>query len=187
MFAEYVPRPGTRAPAFELSVRIAAPDDVPELARLSHQRQGGLLSTQLESFERALALPLSKNVVLIAEAEGALLGCGKCNRFEPPEDAPPNGAPAGWYLGGVVVAPRARRRGIGRRLTQERLRWLAERTGEAFYIVTALNRPSIDLHTPFGFVEVTRDFHMPGVSFTGGVGILSRVDLTERQGETTSV
>ena len=37
---------------------------------------------------------------------------------------------------------------------------------------------SIDLHTPFGFTEVRRDFRFPGVTFSGGgTGVLFRAPL----------
>jgi hypothetical protein len=55
--------------------------------------------------------------------------------------------------------------------------WISERASEAFYFANALNRPSIDLHARLGFVELTRDFSIPGASFVGGCGILFRAEL----------
>lgn len=181
MFAEYVPHPLTREPAIVATIRTAVRADAPELARLAHQRQGGPLAKQLESFERGLALGPGEHLILLAEAHGLVLGYGRASWFTRPPDAPPSCGPSGWYLGGLVVDPAVRRRGIGRRLTAARLSWLAERADEAFYSVSALNRPSIDLHAPFGFVEAARDLSMPGVSFSGGVGILFRVDFSGRR------
>ena len=68
-----------------------------------------------------------KALVLAAEHGPSLVGIAKITRFSPPPDSPPNVAPAGWYLSGVIVAEDHRRRGIGRRLTQARLNWIAER------------------------------------------------------------
>ena len=49
---------------------------------------------------------------------------------------------------------------------------------EAWFVVNADNRASIDLHAPLGFREATRDFVQPGVTFSGrGQGILFRVAL----------
>jgi hypothetical protein len=38
-------------------------------------------------------------------------------------------------------------------------------------------RSSQELHVGLGFVEVTRDFWFPGLTFDGGQGILARADL----------
>lgn len=80
-------------------------------------------------------------------------------------------------LGGVIVVDPWRRRGVGRALTRVRLEFLRPRAQEVFFVVNARNRASIDLHAAFGFEELTRDFEAPGVSFTGGVGILFRLDF----------
>ncbi len=113
----------------------------------------------------------------MAEVPGAVAGFGKCAYCKPPEDAPANAAPDGWYLTGVIVTPQFRRRRIGHQLTQARLQWLAGRTSKVHYVASAQNRVTIQLHRQLGFVEVTRDFSFPDVTFTGGVGILFKVDL----------
>ncbi len=77
----------------------------------------------------------------------------------------------------MIVDPAHRRRGIAAELTRRRLKWIAERAGEAFYFANARNQVSIDLHARFGFVELTRDFAYPGATFAGGAGILFRADL----------
>ncbi|WP_406280470.1 GNAT family N-acetyltransferase [Embleya sp. NBC_00896] len=86
-------------------------------------------------------------------------------------------APAGYYLGGVVVAPEARRSGLATRLTAARLAWIAERAPEAWYFTNARNDVSLRLHEPFGFHEETREFTIPGVEFAGGVGVLAHAVL----------
>ncbi|WP_454226258.1 GNAT family N-acetyltransferase [Propioniciclava flava] len=62
-------------------------------------------------------------------------------------------APDGWYLSGVVIAPDARRRGLGRRLTQERIDWALERGSAVYYVVAASNWASRALHGELGFEE----------------------------------
>jgi hypothetical protein len=62
-----------------------------------------------------------------------------------------------------------RRRGIAHALTRARLDRLAP---PVYYFANERNRASIDLHAPFGFQELTRDFWHPDVTFTGGGGIL---------------
>ena len=55
--------------------------------------------------------------------------------------------------------------------------WAAERAEEMWYFTNAGNRASLRLHEALGFAEVTRDFVFPGVTFTGGVGVLCRAKL----------
>jgi ribosomal protein S18 acetylase RimI-like enzyme len=86
-------------------------------------------------------------------------------------------APTGYYLGGVVVATRARRSGLGSRLTEARLAWIAERASSAWYFTNARNRASLCLHERLGFHEETREFAIPGVEFAGGVGVLGHLAL----------
>lgn len=68
-------------------------------------------------------------------------------------------------------------RGIGLALTRYRLKWIAERADHAYYFANTRNHASIDLHTRLGFTELTRDFVFPGVSFTGGQGVLHRIEF----------
>jgi ribosomal protein S18 acetylase RimI-like enzyme len=86
-------------------------------------------------------------------------------------------APAGYYLGGVVVATRARRAGLGSRLTEARLAWIAERDSSAWYFTNARNTASIRLHEQLGFHEETREFAIPDVEFAGGAGVLGHLTL----------
>ncbi len=96
-------------------------------------------------------------------------------------DLLPSSVPQGWYLTGVVVAEQFRRRGIGLRLTRERLRWISQRAPEAYYFANSLNVASIELHRPIGFEELQRDFHFPNTHFSGGVvGVLFRICLLKR-------
>ncbi|MBM9510091.1 GNAT family N-acetyltransferase [Streptomyces sp. KK5PA1] len=92
--------------------------------------------------------------------------------------APPDAAPDGFYLSGLVVAPGHRHQGVGTALVRARLAWVARRAPYAWYFANARNVASLRLHAELGFVEVTRDFSYPGVEFSGGVGVLCRADVT---------
>ena len=184
LFAEYAPH-DRRPPLGSsegLEIRAAEPGDLPQIARLTAQRQGGSVEIHLAQHEKALrdAREIGKSLILVAARHGRIVGYAKAGWFEPPAGAPPNAAPAGWYLFGVIVDPDFRRRGVGSLLTRARLSWIAEWSPRAYYFASALNRASIDLHDRLGFVEVTRDFHFPQARFTGGVGILFEADLTRR-------
>ena len=145
LFAAYQPNRGPRDLTTSVAIRAATPADAPWLADLVVAREGGD--------------PRDHRARFIREAG--------------PNS--PVGCPTGWYLAGVIVAMTARRRGVGRSLTQRRLAWIQARASEAFYFVNARNLASIDLHAAFGFQEVTRDFRVPGVTFSGGERILFRL------------
>lgn len=168
LFADYEPNDhGVEA---EVEVRPLQADDVDRCSELAVQRNGLDIGTWRGSFERSLER--EDHQTFVALQDGRVIGYASTTWMNPVADGGVN-APEGWYLTGVVVDPHARRRGVGRRLTKARLEWLAGRTDRVWYFATALNRPSLDLHASLGFREVTRDFSIPGVSFSGGEGILS--------------
>jgi len=109
---------------------------------------------------------------------GEIVGYGRVHRFRASADAPPGVAPDGYYLIGLGVSPQHQRHGIGRAITRARLSWIARRASMAWYFTNARNEASLRLHRELGFREVTRDFSYPGVTFEGGVGILSSVQFS---------
>jgi GNAT superfamily N-acetyltransferase len=181
-FSEFDPRPNVKPPldaseGFE--VREAVAEDIPALARIAAERDGG----DIESHERAFRSLLDERAgegrafLLAATLAGTPIAFGKARYFVPPAESPPNIAPEGWYLAGLVVTPRFRRRGVGARLTRARLNWLEARAPFVYSFASALNLASVALHERSGLREVTRDFVHPSAQFTGGVGILFRADL----------
>lgn len=180
LFAEYGPAAQRRpVPPESLLLRSADAEDLPCLTRLSSDRHGGSQEDWRRSWEGTLkeAEDTTRALVLVADLAGETVAFGRAARFEACSGMPDRAAPDGWYLTGVIVNPAQRRHGIAHALTSVRLDRIAERAECAYYFASALNRPTIDLHDAFGFVEVTRDFWFPGVTFTGGVGILFRVEF----------
>jgi predicted N-acetyltransferase YhbS len=171
-FADYEPDRHGDGPPAGLELRLATPPDLPHLARLQAARDGISEASAQERFERlAQHAAAGRAASFVADVGGEVAAYGTVDFLERA------GLPAGWYLGGVVVAPERRRRGIGARLTRERLAWIAARAREAYYFVNSSNRASIDLHAPFGFREIARDLQGPGLTFTGGIGLLFRAEL----------
>jgi ribosomal protein S18 acetylase RimI-like enzyme len=174
-FAEYRPAERGGPPPEGLALRPATPADIDALAALRAARDEVSVADARESFTRLLTRADAS--VLVATAGGRVLGYGVTVWFDPPRGAPRHCAPAGWYLGGLVVAEGARRRGVGAALTEARLAWIAARAPRAYYFANEQNGATIDLHARFGFRELTRSFWHPGASFVGGVGILFAADL----------
>ena len=188
-FAEYAPGTATEPPltaATGLRIRAAAADDLPRLAPISAAREGTTIEAALGRFARFHeAAGSGRALVMLAEVNGEAIGFGKASYFTPPAGSAPNVAPEGWYLSGVVVTPRYRRRGVGARLTAARLEWIARVAGDApvHYFANLRNRVSIELHARHGFEELTRDFSHPHARFEGGAGALF-VRRGPRPGET---
>ena len=176
LFVEYRPedRGGEIPP--DLVIRAATEADCATIVAIAGERD---TETDLEhALARCNRHVADDGVCLVvAAAGGETCGFARAAWFEPPEGAPADGAPAGWYLFGIIVRERWRRRGIGARLTEARLAWIAKRADEAYYFANAQNRASLDLHDRVGFRELTRSFSFPGASFQGGTGVLSRIDL----------
>jgi ribosomal protein S18 acetylase RimI-like enzyme len=166
--------------AVPLTIRPARAEDLPALGRITAARQGGSAEEHAASLRRFLDSARGADcraLLLTAEWDGEVAGFGKCHRYARPPDPPPNAGPEGWYLAGVIVDERHRRRGIGRALTEARLRWIAQRSDRAYYFANARNAASIALHRAFGFRELARDFSLPGAQFEGGVGILFEAEV----------
>lgn len=185
-FAEFDPE-GPRGErlrtATGLVLRPAEERDLDALSALRAAREGEDPARSRDVLARAMrATGRGNALLLVGERGGEILGYGRVDHWTPPPGAPANAAPTGWYLTGVVVAPGHRRRGVGAALTRARLDWIAERAPCAWYFASARNLVTLALHANFGFTEVTRDVWFPGVSFTGGVGILFRAGLGEGNG-----
>jgi RimJ/RimL family protein N-acetyltransferase len=183
-FADYEPgsvgrpRGGT---ADDPRIRPAEAADLPALAAIAAEREGEPVVTWLTSLERVHERArVGSAVLLVASLGDDAVAYGKAERHAPAAEAPPNSAPAGWYLAGVVVRPAHRRRGIGAALTSARLDWIAGRGMMAYYFANARNQASIDLHAALGFREISRDFHHPHAHFEGGTGILFACDVSGR-------
>jgi aminoglycoside 6'-N-acetyltransferase I len=88
--------------------------------------------------------------VVVATVGGLVVGVAKTHHH--PEARAE--APAGHYLGGILVSQRWRRRGIGTMLTTARLDWIWERSDTAFYFANEHNTASIELHRTLGFQPI---------------------------------
>jgi ribosomal protein S18 acetylase RimI-like enzyme len=161
--------------AVKFTVRPATTDDVERCVRFAITYLGGDLATWIERFDPDIHQP--RRSLLIAEVDetSEIVGYGRVSYFERPADSPPDVAPAGYYLGGVLVDPSARRFGVGRALTVARMEWVRERADELWYFANARNQASLSMHKELGFEEVSRRFTFPGVTFEGGEGVLAVV------------
>jgi GNAT superfamily N-acetyltransferase len=139
--------------------RAAAPADLTAITGLLRgaypDSQAGDLTSQLPS-------------LTVAVVDEQIAGYGKLRHFT---DLP--GVPDGYYLGGVVVGPQWRRRGIGTSLSTHRIEaaWTAG-ADTVYYFANSRNEASISMHVGFGFRELQRPFALPGVTFADGVGVL---------------
>jgi aminoglycoside 6'-N-acetyltransferase I len=109
--------------------------------------------------------------MFVAKVTGQVVAYGRVLELAAAEAGP--GTPAGYYLGGVLVAPEWRGRGIATALTWARLRWAFARTGSVFYVTGADNAASLYLHAAFGFQELSR---FASERSAAGVDVLSQLD-----------
>jgi cold shock CspA family protein/ribosomal protein S18 acetylase RimI-like enzyme len=172
LFAAYEPDAhGVRA---EVVVEPLAARHLDACVALAVEREGGDPNAWRTLLEDSLDSP--ERVTFVGLVGGRVAGYATIGWLAPGTGDPDSPAPAGWYLLGLVVAPRLRRHGVGRQLTAARLRWLHGRAGQAWYFASNLNQASIDLHREFGFRQAATDLQLPGVSFTGK-GVLYVADV----------
>ena len=147
-----------------VDVRAATTDDIEAIARIDEAYGLGsvesLVPRILASFERR-ARGEVRGYCCVASVKGEVIGYGKCSFNAWSEKYEGSGLPDGWYLSGLQVLSSHRRRGIGRALTEDRIRWLNEQTDLVYYNADEINRPSIELHEALGFVEVARGLLPP--------------------------
>lgn len=180
-FAEYAPDAAGEDRSKILGRMVIQPareSDLPAVAAIAAAREGEPLAGWSDRMIKVHGESRAgRALLLVASLDGRIIGYGKAGYFAAPAGAPANVVPEGWYLTGVVVEPSMRRRGVGSGLTRTRLAWIAERSDRAYYVANERNLVTIELHASLGFVELTRDFHHPGVEFAGERGILFVCDL----------
>jgi ribosomal protein S18 acetylase RimI-like enzyme len=173
LFAAYLPklanRPREPIPD-ALQIREGELRDVEALGRLFGHREGLDYQEAEARVRRWFDLPAGPNLLLVADNAGELVGYGRAAFLAKPQLPGFEHVPAGWYLTGVIVDERFRRRGIGELLTERRLSWIFERAKVVYFFANSLNFASIDLHRRLGFEELQRGFSFPGAVFAGGGG-----------------
>jgi ribosomal protein S18 acetylase RimI-like enzyme len=108
--------------------------------------------------------------MFVAKVGDQVIAYGRVVKLAAGEAA--RGAPAGYYLSGVLVDPVWRRRGIGAALTRARLDWVFAPADEVFYVTGADNLASLRLHAVLGFHEMKR---LVSERSAAGVDVLSRL------------
>jgi ribosomal protein S18 acetylase RimI-like enzyme len=164
-------------PEPEIVIRPLHVADLQAAANIIAICADGDVAHQLGLLERRLARGKPDDALIAAELGGRIAGVARVSYFEPAEDAPANAAPSGYYLLGVNVDPRHRRRGVGKALTAARLGWIEKRAPVAWFFTGASNEASIRLHETFGFRRNTSDFWFPTVDFGASGGILFSLAL----------
>lgn len=175
-FAEFEPTKSSVQLAHGVVLRAAAKSDIEALVAIEDQVRGGDAELRRRGFfgkfERLSVNPERSQIVL-AELSQEIVGYAEVAWLGSDGGV----APAGYYLVGCTLLPAWRRQGIGRKLTAQRLKWIAERGDTAWYFANAQNLSSIALHQEFGFREIARAPQIQRTEFSGGVGVLFGADF----------
>lgn len=172
LFAEYEPQVRSSL-NYQVQLLSANPSHVEGVAKLIAERNEIKLSGLIANLERAFKRAANGKInfhMFVAMDGYSVVGYGKCQWLSASTIEGAYGMDDGWYLMGIIVDPRYRRQGIGRRLCEARIRWIKQHADNAFCYVNALNEVSIRLHKYLGFREISRKFGFPGLAFKGGQG-----------------
>lgn len=179
-YVPYDASPSDKPPRMAIAVRLSdRPQDLIVCARLSAEYNGEEERAALVNAQQHVNKPRNALFVAVAPTD-EVVGYARVSWVNRAVDAAANAAPKGYYLGGMVIDERFRRRGVGTRLTDARMKFIRARAPQAWYLVNQDNQASIDLHVPHGFHEATRDFTFPGVILDGPGGILCHARFDRR-------
>lgn len=123
-----------------MDIREASVDDTAQVAAVCD-------ASSRDRWTEEMLAPADDRVVFVAVREGEVIGVAKTHFHGEPDGE----APAGHYLGGIVVAPDFRRRGVGGGLTRSRLDWIWARAPQAYYFTDEENVASVRMHATLGF------------------------------------
>lgn len=144
-------------------VRPAVVTDIEPIARIREEREEreyeGLLVDVKKLFDEYRDVETTH--VFTAEGDGAVVGFSIMRYFIPGDDAPVNTAPEGWYLLGINVLKKYRRRGIGTELIMARLRAIPNEFKKAYFFTNTKNFTSQAFHAKVGFTEIKEDIIFP--------------------------
>ncbi len=163
-------------------IEEATSDELGGIAKLISVQRDRQVSEILPQLQQKLIISQREPAelqIFAATSGGKVVGYGKCEILKTKEIDGCVGMPQAWYLTGSIVAPEYRRLGIGRRLCEARLAWIAKRADAVYYYTNVRNKGSIALHKAFGFVEFSQDFTLPGHTFRRGKGVLFRAELEQ--------
>jgi aminoglycoside 6'-N-acetyltransferase I len=152
-------------------VRVARLDDLDGIREV--QRLGGRSTSETFTHVISDAIDDPERLVLVAGADGKLVGWA-ATKYWPDRDG---AAPAGHYLTGITVAPQHRRLGIGQALIGTRIEWIRDRAKDVTFFVNATNAGSLAAHQSWPFQEISRGNEFRGIQFVGGLGLLFHAQL----------
>lgn len=168
-FVPYEPAPDERLARVGTVLAEAGEGDAEALGALQAGVRGGDASQWAERIGRVAGG--ERSAVVLARVDGDIAGYANVTHLDA---HPVDGAPGGFYLTGVTVTQRWRRRGVGGLLTRWRMDWVWQRDTDVRCFISVRNRASVDMHRALGFSPVRSGSSFQGVTFTGGEGVLLR-------------
>lgn len=163
--------------------RLVFESDANEIAKITFEREGlsknkdfgfylERTKKELEDIESAIEFNL-----IVAEYKKEIVGFGRSIYYDLRKTQVPYFSPSGWYLMGLVVKPNFRRRGIGRRITEERMALISENSNEVYFVINSINRVSIELHKKLGFKKIDEGKGFLKIKFDGRKGYLFKKEI----------
>jgi ribosomal protein S18 acetylase RimI-like enzyme len=151
-------------------IRSAHDGDIDACVALVVEHNGGEPDEWRRRFRARLAV--AESAIHVAVIDDVVVAYGRIAHLVGGGVTADPALPTGFYLTGIVVAPSARRQGIGDALCRSRIEWARDRAPEICFFTNVRNDASRLLHRGAGFEEV-REFASPDLD--GGRGVLGRL------------
>jgi RimJ/RimL family protein N-acetyltransferase len=146
-----------------LTIRVATLQDVEKTAQLQAMEKNMPWESLTPTFEAEFSICAAQpkvRIYLLAFSGEELVSYAGARSYNQSIDENMYGTsellPSGWYLRGIKVHPKWRRKGLAREMTLRRLDWLFQRTNHVYVFLDDENKVSLPMYLDLGFNEVSR-------------------------------
>lgn len=162
-----------------IQTRLAEQKDVMRIAEITQDYEPKNLEGYIDAFSKQVIQNTEKDscaYIFVAVIDNQIVGHGSLFKYNKGQVEVDFESPEGWYLNGIIVDSRFRRKGVAKELLKTREKFVLENSNNnvLYLIVSAENVPSIEYHKSLGMEEFRRAPGFLKIKLNCGEGILFR-------------